>query len=146
MMSTYWKKFIGLFTVIFKIVEEHKHINTICSIGKNTDGYTIIEVMPIGAAQACMLFPHQIIDQALIKKQFTQADIKLIKGILITEGDIFIESKEYRGNDELYFLRSLLDQEKWMLTSEQINAQKQIFNRINKRFFANELSNELLAI
>lgn len=139
-MKKVYQKFLGFFTKFFKMFEENKQINFIQSIGKCVDGYATVEVMPIGANQVCTLFPHQIMDQPLIKKQLVPTDVKLVKSLLIAEGDIFIEAKEYRDNDEFYFLRSLLDQEKWTLTRDQIEKQIDILQRINKRFFRFVLS------
>jgi len=135
MMKTLWKNLVSLFTKTFLILEEHKQATFIQSIGLDDNGYTIIDATPVGSDQACTFFPHQILSTPCIAKQFIPADIKLIKGMLTAEGDIFIDAKEYSNNDEIYSLRSLLNDEKWQLTREQIETQKQIFNRVNKRFF-----------
>ena len=145
-MKKLWLKFIGLFTMTFEVFEENHQINLIQSIGKDSNGFSTVEVKPIGADHSFILFPYQIMNQNLIKKQFLPTDIKLIKALLIAEGDIFIESKEYHGNDEIYFLQSVLDQEKWTLTRTQIETQKNIFNRINKRFFNTSLNQTFLTI
>jgi len=143
-MISMWRKLLGLFTKTLKVLEEQKQMNLIQSVGKDDNGYATVDVIPVGNDQACTFFPHQIMSDPCIKTQFMPADLKLIKGMLTTEGDIFIESKEYCGDDEIYTLRSLLDNEQWKLTYKQIETQKQIRNRINKRFFSNSLQDQLL--
>lgn|SRR3990167_600313 len=143
-MKKLWGRFIELFTKSFQIFEESNQINQIKSVGKNENGYTTIEVKPVGTKNSYLLFPHQIMSQELLKKQFLPEDIKLTKTLLIAEGDIFVESKEYTRNNELYFLKSLLNQEKWILTRSEIKEQKNIYCRINIRFFDKSLSKKLL--
>lgn len=117
-------------------MHERKQINLIQSIGKDANGYTTINVAPVGSKNECEFYPHNIIEQPLLKKQFRLIDIKLIESVLIAEGDVFIESKEYRENMEFLVLSSKLDKKQWLMTSDQLRSQKEILHRINKRFFS----------
>lgn len=135
-MKGVWKVLLGLFLMPFQLAAEYKQTNLIRSIGKDKNGYTIIDAVTVGSNQACELYPHHIMEKTFLKNQFRAADINAIKAALIAEGDIFIESKEYRENTEIFFLRSKLDEEKWMMTGEQISAHQDIFHRINKRFLS----------
>lgn len=145
-MKKVWKKLLELFTRTLKVAEEHKQMNLIQSIGKDDNGYATIDAVPTGSEQTCLFYPHQIINEPCIRKQFIPSDLKLLKGMLTVEGDIFIESKEYHEDTEIYSLRSLLNNQEWKLTRNQIQADKEILNRLNKRFFNHTLHEKLLSI
>lgn len=138
-MKKIWRAYLDLFLNTFRLIEENKQTNTVQSIGKDKDGYTTIDVTPIGSNTAYQFYPHAIMEQPMLRKQMRSTDVRLIKSTLIAEGDIFIESKEYRENDEFFILQSKLDGEKWILTRDQLNANKDVLNRINKRFFSKDL-------
>ena len=138
-MKKIWRAYLDLCLKIFRLVEENKQINMVQSIGKDKDGYTTIDITPIGSNTGYQLYPHTIMEQPMLRKQMRSADIQLIKSTLIAEGDIFIESKEYKKNDEFFILQSKLDGEKWALTRDQLNVNKDVLNRINKRFFSKNL-------
>lgn len=135
-MKNVLKTLTSLFTKTFQVLEENKQTSFIQAIGKDNDGYTTVDVIPVGGDQACTFFPHQVLSTPGIANQFMPTDIKLLKGIITAEGDIFIEAKEYCDNDVSYILRSLLNNETWQLTRKEIETEKQILNRINKRFFS----------
>lgn len=133
-MRMIWHGFINLFVKPLQLFEERHQTNLIHSIGKDKNGYAVVDVTPIGSNRVCQVYPHHVMEKPFLKNQFRQSDINVIKAALIAEGDIFIQSKEYRGDAEFYFLESKLNQEKWMLTKEQLNAHTKILHRINKRF------------
>ena len=135
-MKNVLKILAGLFLTPFQLAAEYRQTHLIRSIGKDNNGYAIVDVITVGSNHACELYPHDIMEKSFLRSQFRTSDINVIKAALIAEGDIFIESKEYCENKELFFLQSKLDKEKWMLTDEQLSVQKTIINRINKRFLS----------
>jgi hypothetical protein len=138
-MKGIWQAFLSLFLKPFQLAEEYRQTNLIRSIGKDKNGYAVIDVITVGSRRACELYPHQIMEKPFLRNQFRATDINVIKAALIAEGDIFIESKEYRENTEIFFLRSKVDEGEWMMTGEQLGSDKAIFHRINKRFLSQDI-------
>ena len=138
-MKKILSKIPELFGRFFKLIEENKQTNVIHSIGKDDKNQTVIFLAPIGSNKMAEMKPHQIIQEPCIKKQLQPSDLKLIESLLISEGDIFIESKEYKGDEEIFNLKSVLIDESWTLTESEIKNNKTIFNRLNKRYFVTQL-------
>ena len=136
-MINIFKRFLGLFVNFFKIVEENRQVNVIRSISKDKEGYTVVFLSPITSEDSCQMYPFEIINQDFIKDQLRKSDIKILQSIITTEGDIHIGSKEYRGEKEVYTLRSVLSDEVWILTESELTNNKDVFNRLNKRYFYN---------
>lgn len=139
-MKSVFKKLLGLFVNFYKIVEENTKLNIIRLVGKDQDGNTKVFISPIGAKENCQIYPNQIINKSFIKDQFRPSDIKILESIIITEGDIFIDSKKYQGDEELYILKSILNHEEWLFTEKEIKENKEILNRLNTRYFKKQLN------
>lgn len=133
-MKYIFKNFINLLLTFFKVIDENKKLTIIQSIQKNAGGLMKITISPINSTGDYDIYPHEILQNNLMKKQFRTADLKVLEVILITEGDIFIEAKEYSSNEEIYYLKSKVDHNQWKLTKKQFLENKNICNRLNKRY------------
>lgn len=138
-MIKIFKIILNFFVSFFKIIEENSQINIVRSIEKNLNGEVMVNVSGLNSNNKCKMYPDQILRNMSIKNQFRSVDIKILESIVITEGDIFIESKEYYNNVELYILKSILYNQTWSLTANEIKNNLEIYYRINKRFLRKEL-------
>lgn len=139
-MFKVYKEVTKLFSNFFKLIEENKQINIVRAIIKDDEGNTIIEFSPIGTNEKSKMSPYQFIKNPIIKKQFRLPDVKIIESILIAEGDIFFLSKDFNSDQELYNLKSYLSNEEWCMKIEDIMRNKNIFARLNKKYFDKNLN------
>lgn len=131
---------LNVFSGFFIIMNENSQLNIIKGINKNLDGKTLLTVGPINSDNSFDMTPYQIIKNGVFIKQFNKADIKLIKSLLISEGDIFITSKKYLDTDEVLTLESILDRQTWALTREELEKNKDILSRLNNKYFSHDLN------
>lgn len=133
-------KILSPFSIFFRLIEDENEINVIKGIEKDRDGNSLVIVSPIGKDKHYSFYPHKILGSPQLRELFLAQDLKLIKAILITEGDIFITHKEFKSNHEIYSLTSHLDNSRWELSREDIFKNNELMLRINRRF-SRDLSN-----
>lgn len=133
-------KFLNGLLGFFKIINENSQLNIIKSINKDNDGKILLEVGPINHENSINISPYLLIKNKVFIKQFNPSDVKLIKAFLMADGDVFITSKHYENNQEIFTLESALDAATWKITKEKIKMNKDIYSRLNKQYFKHELA------
>lgn len=120
----------------FKLIEENHQVSVIDGIKKDENGLSTVSISPIFSHKSICMSARQAIENKIVRDQLRKSDIDLIKGILISEGDVFIASKVYRGNQEIYTLASPVTNEQWNIESEELKNNKDLLSRLNKRYFS----------
>jgi hypothetical protein len=138
-MRLIFRKFLSLFGNFFKLIEENTQINIIKSLDKDNRGLTVAKISTLSSQSISELYPHYILSNNIIRSQFSDYDIQLLKAIAMAEGDFFIIAKEYVADKEIYILKSCLDKEIYKFEHHDLIENKKIFKRINKRFLTNNI-------
>lgn len=133
------KNFLNIFFGFFVIVNENSQFNVIKGINKNSNGNISLSVGPVNEDVCFEMSPYQVIKHNIFIKQFSKTDVKLIKSLLISEGDIFITAKKYHCDSEVLTLESPLDHKSWEMTKEELIKNKDIFSRLNAKYFSRQL-------
>ena len=131
--------FLNSFLGFFKVLNENSQLNIIKSINKDHDRKILLEIGPINHENSANISPYSLLKNKVFIKQFNSSDIKLIKAILIADGDVFITAKNYEKNEEIFTLESALDGKIWKITKEGIKINKDVYSRLNKKYFRHEL-------
>ena len=139
-IKLFCQKFLDMFLIFFKIINENIQVNILNSISKDKEGNTIISISPLTSNKTYQLYPHQIINNPFLKYQFRKQDIKIVESLVISEGDIFITEREYKDENSYVTLQSIINMEKWKVTESEILMNQELLMRINKRFFKQELT------
>lgn len=132
--------FLNSFLVFFKIINENSQLNIIKGVSKDHNGKILLDVGPINHENSVSVSPYSLIKNKVFTKQFNPSDVKLIKAFLMADGDVFITSKHYENNQEIFGLESALDEKTWKITKEEIEVNKDLYSRLNKQYFKHELS------
>lgn len=132
--------FLNLFVSFFKIMEENKQITIVRSFDLDNNGLVKSNISPLGSEIIYSLYPYQIVQNIIMKSQFRSFDIKLLESVIFAEGDIFIHSKDYYQEDEVFTLQSVITKETWRATKQQILDNKELYLRLNKRYFDKHLN------
>lgn len=126
-------QYLGSF---FRIIEESSQINIISSIIKNDAGNTIFEIGSLSHDQHFKLGALDILKTPTIYSQLTKGDLKIVKAVAYCEGDILVDSKDYQASgEEVFHLKSVISEEQWQLSKKQLLENKDVFNRLNKKYF-----------
>lgn len=139
-MLKLFKKVTHFITGYFKLIEEHSQLSTIRSI-KSDNGAILIKITPIYSEQGAYFTPEELLTKSCLTTTLNAKDILIIKALVLSRGDIFIESKSF-GNqsEETLNLASILTQERWSLTQRELEADASLFSRLNIKFLKKELS------
>lgn len=123
------------FLSFFKIIEENTQLNVITSVSRNKSGMLTFAIGPLTNDHSIDLTCIEILDQKSIKKQLHERDLRLVNLAAMGEGDIIVDSKEYNNDQEQYYLRSVLTNEKWRVTISELESNSEILGRLNKKYF-----------
>lgn len=144
-LNRIFRKFTNYFACskYFKFVEEHTQLNTINSIAKDNSGEIVIEISPLGSNNIISMK----ISDFFVCKNFTyylsKKDHELVKLLLLCEGDVFVESRIFESKshnaEEILSLSSLLTDEKWTITKEELLKNNELLSRLNKKYFKQDL-------
>lgn len=127
-------KFFNMFSGFFKIINENMQLNIIKSIYKDANGFTLIEIGPVNQASSTVIDPYSLWSKKIFKRQLRKSDIRIIKAIIIAEGDVFFTSKNYNENGEIMVLESVLDRTRWETTKSDLMKNHEILSRLNKKY------------
>ena len=120
--------------VFFKLIEENTQIYLINTLSKNSQGLTVISI-GTQTDNKLDVTSIEILNNHLLKQQLNKKDLKLVEALIMSEGDIIIDSKEYKLDLEFYNLRSLITNERWLLSKEQILNDNHLLVRLNRQYF-----------
>lgn len=129
-----YKIIIDVFISFFRVINENTQINILNSISKDNDGKTILFVSPLTSPDSYPIYPHQILVNDCLRNQFRKSDLKIIESLVISEGDIFFVEKEYDHKSIYISLKSIITNEMWNITEDQLINNSQLLNRLNIRF------------
>ncbi len=127
-------KFFSIFSGFFKIINENSQLSIIKSIYKDISGFTLIEIGPVNQETSTVLDPYALWSKKIFKSQLRKSDIRIIKAIIISEGDVFITSKNYSEDGEVMVLESVLDKTRWEMTKSDVIENQEVLSRLNKKY------------
>lgn len=130
------RKIIDIFSSFFVIVNENSQLNVVKGINKKDVGESSLLVGPVNDDSTFELTPAQIIKNPIFVKQFCKSDIKLIKSLLMSEGDVFVTGKNYINHREVFSLQSLVNKDEWEMTKEELSQDKSVLSRLNIKYFS----------
>ena len=116
--------------IFFKLVEENIQLNIIKYLKKDQKT-VLIGIGSTNSDDVLELSAVDIIKNAPIFKSLAKNDQKLVKAILLAEGDIVLISKNFNQKQELLLLRSLLSGEEWNITQGALATNNEIKDRLN---------------
>lgn len=125
---------------LFKLIEEIDTINILTTISTDARGMVQAHLSPMHSDQVSKLYPHKILANKLYTGFLSEKDIRLVKSLMLAEGDIFLLDIEYLNDKKTYHLTSHLTKESWHLTKDEINTNHAILSRMNKRFLTSSFS------
>ena len=138
------KKLLNFFSQtiwsMFKLIEEHDQFNIITDISLDSQGLVRVHISPLNSKESTKFYPYKLIKKPLYTGFLRKKDIRYIRALLLTEGDIFINEVEFEDNTKLLKLQSLLTGEEWAVRPEQLNKNPDILRRLNKRFYIKEIN------
>ena len=114
----------------FKIIEEGLHYNVIKSIQKVKNN-VIFVIGPVNSNNESRLSAFDILRSNIIKSQISESDLRAIKAVAVSEGDIYIQSKEYNNDDIIFHLKSILTKEEWNISLADLKKQDEILDRLH---------------
>lgn len=130
------RKIIDIFSSFFVIVNENSQLNVVKGINKKDVGESSLLVGPVNDDSTFELSPSQILKNPIFVKQFCKSDIKLIKSLLMSEGDVFVTGKNYINHREVFSLQSLVNKDEWEMTKEELSQDKSVLSRLNIKYFS----------
>jgi len=117
----------------FKVIEEGLHYNVIKSIQKDKNN-VIFVIGPVNSNNESRLSAFDILRSNIIKSQISESDLKAIKAVAVSEGDLYIESKEYDNDNIRFQLRSVLTEEKWDISLSDLKKNSEILDRLHYKY------------
>jgi hypothetical protein len=145
-LNTLIKKIINYFSCAkyFKFVEEHTQLNRIKSITKDNAGEILIEISPLGSSNVIRFKISDFNFHKNFVPYLSQKDRELIKLLATCEGDVFVESKSFSMENhlqqEVLSLCSIVSNETWVITKEDLLKNDDLMSRLNKKYFKKELT------
>ncbi len=140
MVGSFISKMTKILKDTFKVVDENIQTNLVQDLSKNAQGETVFEVVPLYKQTKMELTAQEILSNNLFISFLNKRDLKLVKAIFYAEGDILIRSKRFDENNKVTLsLESLLTKEVWLISPEELVANKAVFSRINRKHFVTAL-------
>jgi len=134
------KKLFDHFFNLFKFIEENTQIHIIKNISKNNNGQTLIEIGPITSNTTLKITIIELFKNKSLLNLLRQRDQFLLKTLVYAEGDIIILEKIYTNEgEEKYSLTSLISNEKWTLTANDLLKNTSLLSRLNINIFKKDL-------
>lgn len=122
-------------TQLLKTVDENSQYNKIKSIYKNPNRTTSIELGSLTSNKTICLQAKDILENKHFKDSLSATELKRVKIIALTDGDIFITEKSFNNEHEILKLHSCLTGEENEIRFEDLRN-SEFFARLNIRYLS----------